>query len=106
MVLELLVSFEVVRAACRLAFELLEEEDGRLRKARQALVLRQRGSGSVLMARRYNSSPMRRCSVSSGDEAELVNHDLAGSGAGGGIVAWVDSCACRVVKSEYRLARL
>lgn len=36
------------------------------------------------MARRYVSSPARRVSVSSGDEAVDLNQDLPGRAAGGG----------------------
>ena len=52
------------------------------------------------MARRYFSSPMRRVSVSSGDEAVDLNQDFAGRGAGGGEETRDVSEEWSVTKSE------
>ncbi len=56
---------------------------GKLRKVLQALVLRHRSSSVSLMTLRYASRPLRRSSVSSGEEVVRVNHDFEGSWAGG-----------------------
>ena len=56
---------------------------GRLRKVRHALVFRHLSSPDSLIVLRYISSPLRRSSVSSGEDVVRVNHDLEGSGAGG-----------------------
>ena len=57
---------------------------GRLRNVLQALVFRHRSSSVPLIVRRYASRPLRRSSVSSGEEVVRVNHDFDGNKAGGG----------------------
>ena len=52
------------------------------------------------MARRYFSRPIRRASVSSGDDAVDLNHDFDGRGAGGGWEMRDVRLVCRVTKSE------
>jgi len=74
---------------------------GRLRKARQALVLRHRGSLASLMVRRYASKPFLRSSVSCGFDVVRENHDFRGSEAGGVAPLCEVRLSWRVVKSEY-----
>lgn len=50
------------------------------------------------MARRYSSSPIRRDSVSSGEEAVDLNQDLDGKGAGRGEET-------REVREEWRVTK-
>ena len=73
---------------------------GRLRNVRHALVFRHLSSSDLLIVVRYISSPLRRSSVSSGEEVVRVNHDFEGSGAGGEAPAWDVRRPWRVVKSE------
>ena len=61
---------------------------GRFRKVRHALVFRHLSSSDSLTVVRYISRPLRRSSVSSGEEVVRVNHDFEGSGAGGAAPAW------------------
>lgn len=56
---------------------------GRLRNVRHALVFRHLSSSESLIVVRYISSPLRRSSVSSGEDVVRVNHDFEGSGADG-----------------------
>ena len=60
---------------------------GRLRKVRHALVFRHLSSPDSFIVLRYISSPLRRSSVSSGEDVVRVNHDLEGSGTGGMVPA-------------------
>lgn len=73
---------------------------GRLRKVRHALVFRHLSSSDSFIVLRYVSSPLRRSSVSWGDEVVRLNHDLEGSGAGEAAPAWDVRRLWRVVKSE------
>ncbi len=73
---------------------------GRLRKVRHALVFRHLSSSDSFIFLRYVSSPLRRSSVSSGEEVVRVNHDFEGRGAVGGAPAWDVRRLWRVVKSE------
>ena len=73
---------------------------GRLRKVRHALVLRHLSSSDPWIVVRYVSRPLRRSSVSSGEEVVRVNHDFEGSGAGGAVPTWDVKRLWRVVKSE------
>lgn len=73
---------------------------GRLRKVRHALLFRHLSSSDLFIVVRYSSSPLRRSSVSSGEEVVRVNHDFEGSGAGGGAPAWDVRRLWRFVKSE------
>ena len=72
---------------------------GRLRKVRHALVFRHLSSSDSFIVLRYISSPLRRSSVSWGEEVVRVNHDFDGSGAGGAAPAWDVRTFWRVVKS-------
>jgi len=56
---------------------------GRLRNDLQALVFRHRLSSVSFIVLRYASRPLRRSSMSSGEEVVRVNHDFDGSEAGG-----------------------
>ena len=60
---------------------------GRLRKARQALVLRHLSSSAPLMLLRYISSPFRLSSASAGEDVELFQYVLGGKGKGGAVPA-------------------
>lgn len=57
--------------------------EGRLRKVRHTEELRQRASSQEFMVCKYASKPLRRVSVSSGDDTVFVNQDLEGTLAGG-----------------------
>lgn len=80
---------EPVRMLCNvLAFEFCEVKvEGRLRKVRHIELFRHRLSSDVFMDCRYVSKPLRRSSVSSGEDTVLVNHDFEGKGAGGAAAA-------------------
>ena len=73
---------------------------GRLRNVRHALVFRHLSLSDSFIDLRYVSSPLRRSSVSSGDEVVRVNHDFEGSGAGGTAPAGGVRRLWRVMKSE------
>lgn len=73
---------------------------GRLRKVRQALVFRHLSSSDSFMLVRYISSPLRRSSVSSGEDVVRKNHDFDGRGAGGTAPVWDVRTLLSVVKSE------
>ena len=73
---------------------------GRLRKVLHALVLRHRSSSISFIVLRYVSSPLRRSSVSSGEEIVRVNHDFDGREAGGVAPDWKVRLLCKEVKSE------
>ena len=74
---------------------------GRLRNVRHALVLRHLSSSLSLIAVRYASNPLRRASVSSGEEVVRVNQDFGGRGPWRAVPpAWEVRELWRVVKSE------
>lgn len=73
---------------------------GRLRNARQALEVRQRGSSQSLIVRRYVSRILRRSSRRVGLERVLANQVFGGRGAGGGTVVWEVTVVWKERKSE------
>ena len=79
---------------------------GRLRNVLQALVFLHRSSSELFMVLRYASRPLRRCSVSSGDDVVRVNHDFPGSETGGAVPASAARLLWRLANSEYRFCNV
>lgn len=92
-----------VRAVCKLEARdepWLTVDGGRFRNVRQTLEFRHRESSASLIAERYFSRPLRRSSRKDGLVVVFLNHDLAGSGDGGGTVSWLMREAWKAAKSE------